>query len=152
MSTDLREEVRGWLVDARYGLISPAELIARADQMIASLDEPPDFLFALSMGEPLAHISRIDLVKESIVLADLAKLAGRLLKLLESGDIDTERVAIVAQRIAYPYDDEASEEAWREFDWISNEQHFIGTGVKTSSTYEQDVRSALSRAAALTLD
>lgn len=76
---ELREEVRGWLVDAKYGVITEGELVARADSLIAELAEPPDYLIAVSLGESLAQVPRLDMVKERIDARDLGLFAGRLL-------------------------------------------------------------------------
>jgi hypothetical protein len=43
---DLREEVRSWLIDVTYGVMAQDELVARADRLIAELEEPPDYLIA----------------------------------------------------------------------------------------------------------
>ena len=50
---DLREKVRARLVDVKVGLIDSAELVDRADRAIAEIDNSPDYLNALSLGEPL---------------------------------------------------------------------------------------------------
>jgi hypothetical protein len=68
---DLRETVRTWLVDAKFDVIDKAELVELADMAIAQLDSPPDYLFAVSLGEPLFHLDRLDLVKYPLNVEDL---------------------------------------------------------------------------------
>lgn len=77
---DLREKVRARLVDVKDGLIDSPELVDRADRAIAEIDNPPDYLIALSLGEPLHYVARLDLVQDSMSNEDLGRLALRLLE------------------------------------------------------------------------
>lgn len=142
----LREDVREWLIDKHVGLIDSAELMRRADQKIAELDAPPDFLLTVSLGEPLAHVERLDLVKERLTREDLAKLAGRMLARLKAGDLDLETVAAAATKISFPRD-EAMIDPWLEFDDISDRRHQIEWGLAGPEDFRSHVIAALERAA-----
>lgn len=143
---DLREQVRAWLIDAKVGLIDRAELVARVDRAIRALDDPPDYLTALSLGEPLLHVPRLDLVKEPLAPDDLARLSVRLLEGLEAGGIDLQKVAVVAARISFPRDD-AMIDPWVQFAWISDELDLIETGCKDGTGYRDGVIAALRKIA-----
>lgn len=138
----MRERVRTWLIDARLGLIERAELEARADRAIRALDDPPDYLTALSLGEPLLHVPRLDLVKEPLAPDDLARLAARLLEGLETGGLDLDRVAAVAARISFPRDD-AMIGPWARFAWITDELDLIESGGKDGAGYRDRVIAVL---------
>ncbi len=142
---DLREQVREWLIDARYGVIDQTRLIARADQAIADLAEPPDYLFAISLGEALDNVPRLDLRAETIAQNDLAKLARRLLDGLQTECLSLEHIAAVASRIEFPTGDEA-QDTWRHLSWIADEAGLIDQGVKDPSTFRDGVIAALQRA------
>ena len=142
----LREEVREWLVDKRVGLIDSEELQRRADRKIAGLDAPPDYLIVISLGESLAHIERLDLVREPLTREDLGKLAVRLLAGLKTGCLDLETVAVAATHITFPRHDKMID-AWVEFAWIIDEWQYIEDGMKGPEGYEDGVFAALERVA-----
>lgn len=144
---NLREEVRTWLVDAKVGLIDADEIVARADRAIAGQESPPDYLLALSMGEPLYHVERLDLVKEPVDKTDLGKLAGRLLALLETNDIDLDRLGVVAANVSFPRADSAAVNVWTHFDWITDELHLIEIGIKDPTKLRAGAVEALRAAA-----
>ena len=105
----LREEVREWLVDASYGVISQEDLVARADAAIAKLDAPPHYLTAISLGRPLSQLPRLDLIKDQVAHEDLYKLAGRLLQLFDHGQIAIPEIAAIAFAVCDDEDRKASE-------------------------------------------
>ena len=142
----LREEVREWLIDRQVGLIDAKELKERADQRILELDAPPDFLISISIGESLAHIERLDLVREPLMREDLGKLALRLLAGLKAGCLDLEEVAVAAVHISFPRDSQMID-ASLEFAWITDELHLIEEGAKDPEGYEDGVFAALERVA-----
>lgn len=139
---EMREQVRAWLIDAKFGIIGTAELTALADQTIAALDEPPDYLVSVSLGEPLFHIERLDIVKYPITQEDLGGLAARLLSKIESQTISAMEVATIATNISFPSTDEP-EGACMQFDWISDEAHLIGEGISDGANFRDDVIAAL---------
>lgn len=143
---ELREEVRGWLVDAKYGVITEGELVARADSLIAELAEPPDYLIAVSLGESLAQVPRLDMVKERIDARDLGLFAGRLLARLEAGEMDGEAIAAVCAKVAWPRDERA-QNAWLSFTNITDRKDLIEQGVCDDLKYEDFLRAELKRAA-----
>lgn len=145
---DLREKVRAWLIDAKVGLIDSAELTDRADRAIGEIDNPPDYLIALSLGEPLRHVARLDLVKDRISVEDLGGLAVRLLDRLASGDISLDQVAAVAARLSFPRHDNEMIDAWAQFCWITDEQDLIDQGVKDGANFKDGVIEALRKIAA----
>jgi hypothetical protein len=120
-------------------------LVARADHAISELDEPPDYLIALSLGEPLLHVDQLDLVKFPLTRKDLGGLAIRLLERLESETIGLEEIATVAARISFPRDD-AMIDAWTQFDWITDEMDLIEHGIKDDSEFRDGVIAALRQA------
>lgn len=141
----LRETIRTWLIDESVGLIDATELVARADRAIAEVSEPPGFLIAVSLGEPLQFEPRLDLVKEPMVAADLVGLAQRILEALQSGRIDVDRVGAIATRVPFPRDADAVA-VWSELDWISDELELVRTGVKDESGVQERIVDALNRA------
>ncbi len=142
----LREEVREWLIDWNVGLIDSEELKRRADRKIAELDEPPYFLIAVSLGEPLAHIERLDLVKERPTREDLGKLAARMLEGLKADEFDLGTIAAAATMIRFPRD-EAMIDLWLEFDSISDRLDLIEAGITDPAGFRSEVIAALERAA-----
>lgn len=144
---ELRETIRQWLIDTSLGLIDAAELTVLADQAIVEFDAPPDFLIAVSLGEPLTGVPRLDLVAEPLALADLRALATRLITGLESDTLDLEVVAVAAARLSFPRSD-ALADAWAQFAWISDEKDLIDQGVKEATGYRENVFAALRQVAA----
>ena len=140
---ELREQVREWLIDAKVGFIDKAELVARADEAIRQNDTPPDYLIAVSLGEALDHLPRLDLVKEPMDLEDLQRLAARLLRALEANQIDLEGVGAIAARITFPRSDEGMIDAWVQFDWITDELDLVESGIKEGHNLRDRVAQAL---------
>jgi hypothetical protein len=143
---DLRETVRTWLVDAKFDVIDQAELVELADKAIAQLDSPPDYLFAVSLGEPLIHLERLDLVKYPPTNADLARLAERLLMRLKSSSIDLQEIVRIATNIDFASIADGHF-AWSQFSWITDENHLIEEGIKPVDDFEKGVIEALREAA-----
>lgn len=143
---DLLEEVRSWLVDEKVGLIGPRDVVAMADRAIERMDQPPDYLIALSLGEPLDHVDRLDLVKHPLTNADLRGLAERLLARLKVDGITLEDVALVAARISFPRNDDAIG-TWADFAWITDELDLIEQGAKDGANFRQKVEKVLRRIA-----
>lgn len=141
----LREQIRTWLIDESVGLIDTAELVARADRAIAESPDPPAFLIAVSLGEPLRFEPRLDLIKEPMGAADLVGLALRVLEALQSAEIDVDQVAAIATRVPFPRDADAAA-AWSEFDWISDELELVRVGVKDETGVADRIADALRRA------
>ena len=145
---DLCEEVREWLVDTKYGLITPEELVTRADAAIRKLADPPDYLLSVSLGEPLYFVPRLDLLKDRVSDMDFAKLASRLLEKLQSWAIDLEKTVSVSGKVSRFHSRACPSGPWDEFHWIEIEALLIEDGVKDGSRFETDVRESLKNAAA----
>jgi hypothetical protein len=138
------EEVRSWLVDEEVGLIGHEDVVTMADRAIEQLETPPDYLFALSLGQPLTHLVKLDLVKYPIIEADLVNLAARLLAGLKVDRISVEDVALVAARVSFPRSDNMSG-VWIDFAWITDEMDLIEHGASDGSNFRNDTEVILRR-------
>ena len=96
LANQLTEETRRWLIDEAVGLIDHAALVTWVEGRVAALDTPPDALIAIAFGEPLDHVSRLDLLKDRITSADCPPLAHRI---LEAWRIDLQDVDAIALRL-----------------------------------------------------
>ena len=144
---ELREIVRGWLIDERVGFIGSTELKARADRTISDTDDPPDFLIAVSLGEPLHFVDRLDLLKHRLTSEDLGGLASRLLEALDAGRVDVEEIAAISARIAFPTHDSEMVDPWTWFCWITDEADLIDQGIRDGANFKDGVIEALNKIA-----
>lgn len=102
----------------------------RADDLMRQRDDPPDYLIALSLGESLAHVPRLDLVREPVDTDDLVLLACRVSKALDAGVLDLDGLGAIAMRLTFPRSDAAIEPAWARLAWIVDELELVDAGIK----------------------
>ena len=76
--------------------MSSDELVAWADELIATLDRVPGYLYAISLSESLAHVPRLDLVLDRIDDVDGAIVAERLVGAYQNRRIDLDRIGATA--------------------------------------------------------
>ncbi len=96
---ELVEEVRSWLIEEKVGLITEAELIERVDNKISELDEPPDYLTAISLKERIDHLPRLDLVKERVENKDCSNVARKMLDALNSGKASFDEIGLYSLKM-----------------------------------------------------
>lgn len=137
----LLEEVRGWLIDEKLCLISKEELVRRADDAIARLEEPPNYLINISLGESLMHVPRLDLIKEPISDSDCPRLARTLLQRYRTGTIGLEDIGTYALKIADMLG--ARNHAFDAFNWIDDEVSLLSAGVKERASSERAILDVL---------
>jgi hypothetical protein len=143
---DLLEKVRGWLIEEKIGLISKAELVRRADELIDELDNPPDYLISVSFGENLEHVPRLDLIRERVTDADCPEMARKILQRYAIGAIGLEDVGIYALNMANMLG--AGEGPYVDFDWINDEVYLVSTGIKERASSEKMIIEVLERLSA----
>ena len=143
---NLLKEVRGWLIEEKVGLISRAELVRRADELIGKLDDPPDYLISISLGENLEHVSRLDLIKERATDADCSEIAKKILQRYTIGAIGLEDVGIYALNMARILG--AGEGPYVDFDWINDEVYLVSTGIKERARSEKMIIEVLQKLSA----
>ena len=140
---NLLEKVRGWLIEEKVGLISKAELVRRADNTIAELNKPPEFLLSVSLGESLEHVPRLDLIKERVTDADCPGIAKKILQQYKIGAIGLEDVGIYALNMAKMLG--AQEGPYVDFDWINDEVYLVSTGIKERPSSEKMIIEVLEK-------
>jgi len=92
MDDVITERLRESLVECEVGLIDKAELLRRADAMLAELQTPPYDPIAVSLGEDLSWSGRLDLVQHPATLRDAARLSSTLLAHLRSDKISVDEL------------------------------------------------------------
>jgi hypothetical protein len=137
----LLEEVRGWLIDEKLDLISDEDLVQRADEAIARLDEPPSYLINLSLGESLMHVPRLDLIKEPVSDSDCPRLARTLLERYRAGTIGLEDIGAYALKIVGMLG--VRNDAYDTFNWIDDEVSLLSAGIKERASSERAILEVL---------
>lgn len=143
---NLLEQVRGWLIEEKVGLISKAEFVRRADELIDELDKPPDYLIRVSLGENLEHVPRLDLIKERVTDADCSGIAKKILQRYTIGAIGLEDVGNYALNMAKMLG--ANEVLYVDFDWINDEVYLVSKGIKERASSEKMIIEVLERLSA----
>lgn len=144
---NLREKVRSWLIEERVGLINKAQFVRRADDAIAEMEDPPDYLNSVSIGESLEHVPRLDLVKERVTAGDCPAIAKKILQRYKNGAIGLEDVGLYALNMAKMLG--AGGGPYVDFDWINDEVYLVNEGIKERASAEKMVIEVLEKLSVL---
>ncbi|BCG65212.1 MAG: hypothetical protein methR_P3037 [Methyloprofundus sp.] len=138
---ELLENVRCWLIQEKVGLLPEAKLIELVDEKITEIDEPPDYLIAISLRERIDHISRLDLVKDRVDNKDCAIVANKMLSALHEGAISYDDIGLYSLNLCQIL--ACQEGAYVDFDWITDEVYLMNEGVKEQEQSKKDIVSVL---------
>ena len=144
---ELVEEVRSWLIEVNVGLLTEAELIELVDSKIAELDEPPDYLMAISLKERIDHLPRLDLIKDRVENKDCSQVARKMLNALNMSEATFDDIGLYSLKMCQLLG--AQEGPYVDFDWINDEVYLMNEGVKEKEKSQSDIVNALKELSAL---
>jgi hypothetical protein len=144
---ELLEKVRCWLIQEKVGLLSKTKLIELVDEKITEIDEPPDYLIAISLRERIDHIPRLDLVKDGVENKDCAVVAKKMLSALHDDTASYDDIGLYSLNLCQIL--ECQEGAYVDFDWITDEVYLMNEGVKEQEQSKKDIVSVLKKLSAL---
>ncbi len=124
----MREEVRSWLIQEKVGLLSKVDLVSLVDERISELDEPPDYLITISLGESLEHEPNLDLIKERCTNNECISIAGKMLERFQSGKASLSDLGLYTMKACQLLGEQ--EGIYSDFDWINDEVHLVNEGIK----------------------
>ncbi len=144
---ELVEEVRSWLIEEKVGLMAEAKLIELIDHKIAELDEPPDYLFKISLKERIDHVPRLDLIMDRVESKDCSFVAKKMLDGLNSGKASYEDIGLYSLKMCQLLG--AQDGPYTDFDWINDEVYLMNEGIKEREKSQKDIVNVLNELSAL---